>query len=83
MLIWPRVVYGSTTCHLAHLVVCIFPSCLGAGVWWQCGTLSGFSIYCGVGMLHVGWGCGGVNVLPLLSGFSCKVYIQCLSKILL
>jgi hypothetical protein len=22
MLIWPRVVCGSTTCHLAHLVVC-------------------------------------------------------------
>jgi hypothetical protein len=22
MLIWPRVVYGSTACHLAHLVVC-------------------------------------------------------------
>jgi hypothetical protein len=23
MLIWPRVVCGSTTCHLAHLVVCV------------------------------------------------------------
>jgi hypothetical protein len=33
MLIWPRVVCGSTTYHLAHLV-CIFPSCLGLGVWW-------------------------------------------------
>jgi hypothetical protein len=22
MLIWPRVVCGSTMCHLAHLVVC-------------------------------------------------------------
>jgi hypothetical protein len=32
MLIWPRVVCGSTTCHLAHLVVCIFPSSLGTGV---------------------------------------------------
>jgi hypothetical protein len=29
------------------------------------------------------WGCGGVKVLPFLSGFSCKVYLQCLSKILL
>jgi hypothetical protein len=32
MLIWPRVVCGSTVCCLAHLVVCIFPSSLGAGV---------------------------------------------------
>jgi hypothetical protein len=26
MLIWPRVVCGSTKCRLAHLVVCVFPS---------------------------------------------------------
>jgi hypothetical protein len=32
MLIWPRVVCGSTACCLAHLVVCIFPSHLGAAV---------------------------------------------------
>jgi hypothetical protein len=25
-------------------------------------------------MLCVGWGCGGVGVLPLLGGFSCKVF---------
>jgi hypothetical protein len=31
MLIWPRVVCGSTACHLAHLVVHIFPNGLGAG----------------------------------------------------
>jgi hypothetical protein len=30
-----------------------------------------------------GLGCGGVKVLPLLGGFSCKVYLQRLSKILL
>jgi hypothetical protein len=42
MLIWPRVVCGSTVCHLAHLVVCIFPSSLEAGIW-QCGR-PGFSI---------------------------------------
>jgi hypothetical protein len=30
MLIWPRVVCGSTTCHLAHLMVHVFPSCLVA-----------------------------------------------------
>jgi hypothetical protein len=33
ILIWPRVVCGSTTYHLAHLV-CVFPSHLGAGDWW-------------------------------------------------
>jgi hypothetical protein len=33
MLIWPRVVCGSTVHHLAHLVVCVFPSCLGTGDW--------------------------------------------------
>jgi hypothetical protein len=33
MLIWPKVVCGSTTCSLAHLVVCIFSSSLGAGIW--------------------------------------------------
>jgi hypothetical protein len=42
-LIWPRVVCGSTVCHLAHLVVCVFPSSLGAGIW-QCGSPPGFSI---------------------------------------
>jgi hypothetical protein len=31
-------------------------------------------------MLCVGWGCGGVNVLPLLGGFSCNVYLQHLSR---
>jgi hypothetical protein len=44
MLIWPRIVCGSTTYHLAHLVVHIFPSCLGTGIWWQCGSPPGFSI---------------------------------------
>jgi hypothetical protein len=29
----------------------------------------------------MGWGCGGIGVLPLLDGFSCKVYLQRLSKI--
>jgi hypothetical protein len=43
MLIWPRVVCGSTACHLAHLVVCIFPSSLGAGVWLH-ESPPGFSI---------------------------------------
>jgi hypothetical protein len=43
MLIWPRVVCGSIACRLAHLVVCLFPSSLGAGVW-RCGSLPSFSI---------------------------------------
>jgi hypothetical protein len=43
MLIWPRVVCGSTGCLLAHLVVCIFPSHLGAGIW-QCRSPPDFSL---------------------------------------
>jgi hypothetical protein len=35
MLIWPRVVYGNTAYRLAHLVVCVFQSHLGTGVWRQ------------------------------------------------
>jgi hypothetical protein len=56
------------------------PSRLGAGAW-QCGSPPGFSIYCGVGKLYVGWGCGDVRVLPLLGGFSCLVCLQYLRKI--
>jgi hypothetical protein len=44
MLIWPRVVCGSTMCHLAHLVVCIFLSGLGSGVWQQHGSPSRFFV---------------------------------------
>jgi hypothetical protein len=44
MLIWPRVVCGSTACRLAHLVVHIFLSCLDADVWRQCGNPPGFSV---------------------------------------
>jgi hypothetical protein len=44
MLIWPRVVCGSTTCSLAHLVVLVFPSNLGVGVWLWHGSPPGFSI---------------------------------------
>jgi hypothetical protein len=44
MLIWPRVVCVSTTYRLAHLVVRVFPSHLGASVWrWPMGP-PGFSI---------------------------------------
>jgi hypothetical protein len=44
MLIWPRVVCGSTAYHLAHLVVRIFPSRLGAGIWQQHGSPPAFSV---------------------------------------
>jgi hypothetical protein len=44
MLIWPRMVCGSIACHLAHPVVCIFPSHLGAAVWRRRGSPPGFSI---------------------------------------
>jgi hypothetical protein len=43
MLILSRVVCGSTTCRLAHLVVYVFPSGLGASIWWR-GSPPGFSI---------------------------------------
>jgi hypothetical protein len=44
MLIWLRVVCGSTMCHLAHLVVWVSPSSLGTGVWQQRGSPPGFSV---------------------------------------
>jgi hypothetical protein len=43
VLIWPRIVCGSTVCCLAYLVVCVFSSSLGPGVWW-CGSPPGFSV---------------------------------------
>jgi hypothetical protein len=39
-----RVVCGSTMSHLAHLVVCVFPSHLGTGVWQRPRGPPGFSI---------------------------------------
>jgi hypothetical protein len=44
MLISSKVVCRSTAWCLAHLVVCIFPSCLGAAVWWRHRNPPGFSI---------------------------------------
>jgi hypothetical protein len=44
MLIWPRLVCRSTMCRLAHFVFHVFPSGLGAGIWWWCGSPPGFSI---------------------------------------
>jgi hypothetical protein len=72
---------GSTVYHLAHLVVHVFPSCLGAGYWrWPRGP-PGFSIQSEVEVLFAGWRCGGVKVLPLPSGLACKVCLHRLSKI--
>jgi hypothetical protein len=44
MLIWPRVVFGSTAYRLAHLVFCVFPSCLDASVWWHRRSAPGFYV---------------------------------------
>jgi hypothetical protein len=38
MLIWPRIVCRSTMSCLAHLVVHVFPSHLGAGIWQWSGS---------------------------------------------
>jgi hypothetical protein len=81
MLTWPRVVCGSTMYHLALLVVHIFPSHLGTGIWWQPRGPPGFSTQREVEILCTSWRCVGVKVLPLLSGLACKVCLQRLSKI--
>jgi hypothetical protein len=44
VLIWPKIVCGSTTYCLAHLIVHIFASCLGTGIWWWHGSPPGFSV---------------------------------------
>jgi hypothetical protein len=44
MLIWPRVVCVSAVYRLAHLVVCVFPSCLGTAIWRRPGSPPGFSV---------------------------------------
>jgi hypothetical protein len=44
MLIWPKVVCGSTMYCLAHLVIHIFPSRLCTAIWRQRGSPPGFSI---------------------------------------
>jgi hypothetical protein len=80
MLIWPRVVCGSTAYCLAHLVH-VFPSHLGSRIWRWPGGPPDFSIQGEVEMLCAGWRCGGVKVLPLLGGLACKVCVQHLSKI--
>jgi hypothetical protein len=74
MLIWPRVVCWSTVYHLAHLVICVFSSRLGAGMWRWPGALL-------VSPFNVKWRCsaqaGGVggqsfasSLWPCLQGVS-------------
>jgi hypothetical protein len=79
MLIWPRVVCGSTTYCLPHLVR-VFTSHLGMGDWWPGGP-PGFSVLREMEILCAGWRCGGVKVFPLLGGLACKVCLQRFSKI--
>jgi hypothetical protein len=58
MLIWPRIVCGSTVYCLAHLVVHVFPSHLGSAIW--CGMEALL-----VSLFSVKWRCyaqaGGVE----------------------
>jgi hypothetical protein len=48
---------------------------------WQRRNPPGFSVYCGMGKLCVGWAFGCIRVLPLFGGFSWQVCFQFLSKI--
>jgi hypothetical protein len=73
-------VHGSTTwCLFAHLV---YPKQVRS---WHLATWEpSWSLHLTwQGMLCESWGCGGVGILPLLGGFSCQVYLQCLSRRLL
>jgi hypothetical protein len=72
MLIWPRVVCGSTVYHLARLVH-LFPSHLCMGDWWQPKGPPGFSVQHEVRCSAQAGGVEGVKVLPLISGLACKV----------
>jgi hypothetical protein len=77
MLIWPRVVCGSTTYHLAHLVVHIFPSRLGTAVWWRPRVLL-------VSPFNVKWRCsarvGGVEGSKFCL-FSVVLPVRCVSSV--
>jgi hypothetical protein len=81
MLIWPRVVCGSTVCHLAYMEVCVS---WGVRSWHLLAQDPSW-------FLHLMWigddmhrlGVWEVGILPLLGCFSCKVYHQHHSKILL
>jgi hypothetical protein len=78
--IWPSVVCGSTMCRLAHLVVCVSQASRSWRLaalepsWFLCLMWSGDAM-CRLGVWRS-------QSLALLGGFSCKVYLQRLSKIL-
>jgi hypothetical protein len=75
--LWEYHVPLSSPCGL-HLPKWSGLWCLAAArepSWFLCLTWSG-NVTCGLGVWRI-------KVLPLLSGFSCKVYLQRLSKILL
>jgi hypothetical protein len=75
MLIFPSGGCRDTMCHLFAGLKQIRSWCPVAcePPWFLC-------IPC-MGKLCAGWECGGVRVLPLHSGFSCLVFLQCLRKI--
>jgi hypothetical protein len=77
MLIWPRVVCGSTACCLAHLKVRVFPSGLGIAIWRQCKALL-------VSPFNVEWGwyewAGGVGESKF-GLFSVAFPVMCISSI--
>jgi hypothetical protein len=77
MLIWPRVVCGSTMYHLAHLVVHVFPSHLGVGIWRRPGALL-------VSLFNVEWRCsvqaGGVEGSKFCL-FSVVLHVRYISSI--
>jgi hypothetical protein len=74
LLIWPRIVCGSTAYCLAHLVH-VFRSHLGAGVW-RPGGPPGFSVQHEVEILCAGWRCGGVKFCL----FSVALPARCVSS---
>jgi hypothetical protein len=81
MLIWSKVVCGSTMCRLIHLVACFsrdsrsWHLAVWELYWFLCLLWSGDAM-CGLGLCR-SWGFASSWWL------SCKVYFQHLSKILL
>jgi hypothetical protein len=66
--------------HATYFLTVGLPSRLGAGAWWHRSPPC-FSIFHDVRELCVGWGCGGVEVFPLLGCFSFPMCLQHLRKI--
>jgi hypothetical protein len=80
MLTWPRVVCGSTTFRLGHLMVCFSQASRSWHlVAWE---PSWFLHLMWSGDAMSGLGLWRSQHFPSLSGFSCNVYLQLLSKIL-